>query len=576
MGERAIDPGAWNLSETQGGPNPPASKAGPGADASADRATLTVEPTVEGVAEALSRLSASHLTTGPERSHPSRRARPPLVEVGESTRVPAELRQATPETGISLRLPADFEHLFVAAPLAYYLGAEVTVGERETPLLVAPEAGVAHDLSPLPEFQGEVSALLRRTFFIDTLARDIEGEDLAGRARALDRLGLDGATLRDCLPAERLAAYLSLPDVVDDHMPGWHLSTYVEPAPEHASSLPHLLAAMSQVYLPEASDLDRSERLERSLDDFYRATAEAASVDVLAPTLHDGDLHAWLAEGTPIDAYKTSHSALRNRLQYPDHGNASCEVAVVLNDEAMEAERAVADIYREEAAGQSMNVTVHEGLCRDELADVFEMPHDFVHYIGHCDVEGLRCPDGNLAAETLNTVRARAFFLNACGSYHEGRALVENGSAAGAVTLTSVLDEQAATVGRTLARLLVNGFGIARALEFARRRIMMGKDYAVVGDGTVSVVRGTDPETVHVTPTDGEFQVRYEVPAARTAGESYEEPFENRTYLRGVPAETTLDRETLVAFLRERSVPVVHDGQFFWSEALADRLAGGD
>ena len=572
MSERVVEPGSWTMQGSGVGAGARSYVTGP-----AGVTTVTVTRDLSGVATAISHLSAAHKTTGPERSHPSRRGHPPLVEFGDETTVPPSVQDATPETGIELRLPSNLETLLVGAPLAYYLGAQVTVEDCKSPTLFAPSADVAHDLDPLPAFQETAADLLRRCFFLDTLVRD-DGEELAGREYVRDVLTLDVPELRAATPAKRLKAYLALPPDLDDALPEWHLSTYVEPMLSKARSLPHLVDSLSLVYLPEASELDCSERLERSLDDFYRATAETPSIEVLSPRLQDGDLHAWLADGTPIDAYKTSHAAYRNRLRYRRHEYETRDVAVVLNDKSMAAERTVADIYRETAEDVPVEVTLHESLRRDELARVFEQPHDFVHYIGHCDAEGLRCPDGNLATANLRDVRARTFFLNACGSYHEGRTLIENGSAAGAVTLTSVLDEQAATVGTTFARLLVEGYSVAGALQLARRRIMMGKDYAVVGDGTCAVVPGAEPPALLRISDAGsdEFRVRYEVPATRAPGDSYCCPLDGDSYLQGVPAEATLDRPSLISVLRERSLPTVHDGEFAWSTDLAADLDRAD
>ncbi len=79
--------------------------------------------------------------------------------------------------------------------------------------------------------------------------------------------------------------------------------------------------------------------------------------------------------------------------------------------------------------------TMHHSVTVDELARIFEAEEDFVHFIGHCEVGGLKCQDGTLDIESLSSVGVRTFFLNACGSYRQGQALIERGSVAGAVTL---------------------------------------------------------------------------------------------------------------------------------------------
>lgn len=525
--------------------------------------TVTVPATPDGLAVALSSLAAAHRSPGPERSHPAGRAHPPLVSFGELD-VPTPVQDAIPETGITVRLPRSVDHLYVVAPLAYYLGARVVLADRPHPVLTAAGVGLKHEFDPLPDFQASVADLVRRCFYLDSLLRNGRG-----RSGTIDELPLDATEIRSRGPAGRLAAYLAVPDaVLEARLPTWHLATYVEPTVDRGRALPHLLDALSLVYLPEATPADGPERLRWSLDSFVRDAARVPSVDVVAPALGSGELHAWLAEGAPLEAHKTTETALRSRLEARG-GDGPFRVAVVLNDDAMAREAAVADTYR---AGPT-TVTVHEDLTREELAAVLGTDNDLVHFMGHCDVDGLRCRNGPLAARELTPVRTRAVFLNACGSYHEGLALVENGCSAGAVTLGAVLDDQATTVGTTFARLVSQGFGMARALKLARRRIVTGQDYAVVGDGTHAVVEGDPPAVLRVDSAGRQYRVRVEVPAGRRPGRRYRDPFTGDTELRGVPAEATVDRTELRRLLADRPEPAVHDGQFVWAEDLAEELA---
>ncbi|MFC7177691.1 hypothetical protein [Halosegnis marinus] len=319
-------------------------------------------------------------------------------------------------------------------------------------------------------------------------------------------------------PATRYATFL---DADLDALPDWHLSTYVEAGYERARALPALLDRLSLVYPAEATEMSPRDLLSASLDDFYRG---AVSISPLAPELGVGDAHAWLADGEVVDAFKTTPRAFENARSRRDRGDA-LSVAVVLNDPAMDDELAVADAYRDRAGAVPLSVEVHESLATDDLAAVLERPTDFVHYVGHCEAAGLECPDGYLSADSLDRSGARAFFLNACGSYREGEALVERGSVAGAVTLEKVLNEQAAKVGTAFGRLVVAGFSVERALSLARRRIMMGRDYAAVGDATARVAPSVGERGVLVveeTTRDG-YAVRYD--AAPNGGGSYRDPF---------------------------------------------------
>jgi hypothetical protein len=383
-------------------------------------------------------------------------------------------------------------------------------------------------------------------------------------AAPLAELGLDPAAVRTVDPAVRYATFL---EASLDELPDWHLSTYVEPTYERGRALPALLDRLSLVYPAEATELTRRDLLQASLDDFYRGTV---SVSPLAPELGVGSAHAWLADGEVVDAFKTTPTAYENARTDRPAGDA-LSVVVVLNDPEMDAELAVADAYRDRGGVVPLEVTVRESLSRTELAATLERPCDFLHYVGHCEADGLRCRDGHLSVESLSAAGPRAFFLNACGSYHEGEALVERGSVAGAVTLEKVLNEQAARVGTAFGRLVVGGYGIDRALGLARRRIMMGRDYAAVGDGTARVAPAVGERAVLTVEPDGDrYAVEYE--AAPGAGGEHRDPFTGAVRPRGEPSRTTLDASDLADFLRGRSLPVRFDGDLRWGESLAAEL----
>ncbi|SNZ05116.1 hypothetical protein SAMN06269185_0776 [Natronoarchaeum philippinense] len=547
--------------------------------------SLTVPPTPEGVATALSHLHASHRTTGVDRSYPSLRGHPPRIETGEEVAVPDAVVAATPSTGIEIVAPDDLASLFVLAPLSYYLQASVDVADRPRPALRLPSLDAEWELSGLPDLEREVTRLLRQVFFLDCLVRNVGpyGTNLS-EASLLDALGLDAGALYDAAPAERLATYMSVAhEAIQHRLPDWHLSTYVEPTPEHLSTLPHLLDRLSLIYAPRTSELEGSELVARSLDDFYRgstgrAAGDVASVDIVKPELQSGRIHGWLAEGTPIDVFKSTPAAYENRLEYLDRSDDGIDIAVVLNDDEMADEHAdVAEIYRQRGEDLPIDVTVAEQLSTAELARLFESRRDFVHYIGHCEQSGLRCPDGYMSSSSIDTCRAQTFFLNACGSYYEGRELVERGSVAGAITFSQVLNDHAVKVGSAFARLLVHGFGIERALQLARRRIMMGKDYAVVGDGTHSLTQSENrlPATAELERVDGDqFLLSYDQFSSHHVGAFYH-PFlddAEYSYLCGTESEHALPRGRLLEYLDRAEMPVIYDGDVYWSSDLRARL----
>ncbi|QSW98742.1 hypothetical protein [Haloterrigena alkaliphila] len=564
--------------------------------------TITVPDAPEGIAAAITHLASSHKTDGPDRTYPTLRGHPSLLEAGDSLEIPECIREEFSTSGIELVVPPDYESLLVTAPLAYYLQAAVEPRappetSPEHAVLRLPEFGIEKRLSPMPALERDVERLLRKAFFFDCLVRNAGpyGTNLS-EVNVLDVLDLDADALYDASPQRRLATYLDVPHAAIEHrLPDWHLSTYVCPSFDSVESLPFLLDRMSMIYTPRTSELEGKELVERSLEDFYRgsgdptragrairaSTGQVASVDIVKPELRNGRVHGWLADGVPIDVFKTTPEAYHNRLDYLERSSGSTSICIVLNDPDMAGEHDdVAEIYRQRSEELAMDVTVDESLSTAELARVFEDEHDFVHYIGHCETDGLRCPDGFLSTTSLDRCNAQTFFLNACGSYYEGMGLVEKGSVAGAVTFSKVLNDHAVKVGSTFAKLLVHGFSIERALGLARRRIMMGKDYAVVGDGTHSLTQGEHRVPITITLEElgdqrAEYLVTFDCYSTRVTGSYYFPHVEDNeyAYLCGSQSNFTVTEPELATLLKETEASVIYNGDVYWSTELAPRFA---
>ncbi|MFC7098754.1 hypothetical protein [Halobaculum marinum] len=544
-----------------------------------DAESVTVPRTVAGVAEALSTLPAGHRTATADRSFPTMRGRPPRIEFGERRSVPESVREKCGDPDCRIVVPPDLNYLFPVAPLAHYVGARVAVEAGADPRIETP--GGEHPLPPFPAFESAVGSLLERVFYLDCVVRDAGpyGSGLAV-ASVVDELGLDADRLYAASPAERLDAYTEVPfETVADRFPEWHLSMAIDPRYEHVPTLSHLIANVPHVTTASATALAETEWLDNSLDDFYRADpGDIASVELVQPDLGPGRTHGWLADGVPIDAFKTIPEAYEHRARYLDAAGEPTSVVAILNDGDMREEHAeVADHYRERAEALELDITLEEHLTVDELATVFESRNDFVHYIGHCEREGLRCADGYLSASSLTESNAQTFFLNACGSYHEGIELIRKGSVAGGVTFNEVLDSQAATVGTMFARLMVNGYCIERALDKSRRRIMTGKDYAVVGDGTHVLTQSEDVIGADITledRDDGRYDVTIFMGCPWSTG-GFFRPYlqeSDETHLLGESVEFTIDHAQLVDFLAYADNPVLYDGDLHWSDALKTTL----
>ncbi|ELY87789.1 hypothetical protein C483_17868 [Natrialba hulunbeirensis JCM 10989] len=533
--------------------------------------SITVPDSPSALATAISHLSSSHKTTRADRSYPTLRGHPPLLEFGDELHVPDCIRADTPETGIELVVPPCYESIYLVAPLAYYLQARLRTDASLYPdaetgvVLRLSDLGIDHHLAGPPALESAVTELLRQTFFLDCLVRNAGpyGTALAEEA-VLDeeRVDIEPARLYEATPQERLAAYLDVPfEAIESQLPEWHLATYVAPEYEHVETLPFLLDRLSLLYRPETSHLDGQELVDRSLTASYSggersrsgSSGEVASVDIVKPELRHGRVHGWLADGVPIDVFNAAPEAYANRLEYLERASEETSVCVVLNDPEMAGEHNdVSEIYRTRSGELPMTVRVTEGVTTAELARIFEDGFDFVHYIGHCEEAGLRCPDGHLSMTSLDRCETQTFFLNACGSFYEGRTLIEKGSVAGAVTVRKVLNEHAVKVGSAFAKLLVHGFSIERAMALARRRIIMGKDYTVVGDGTHSLTQGEHrlPTTVRVDELDAATGERRSEPRPETNDAGTETGT-------GTNTDTTPNTDTVLEYPRVNTDPQI-------------------
>ncbi|MFB6092741.1 MAG: hypothetical protein ABEK02_07005, partial [Haloquadratum sp.] len=466
------------------------------------------------VMRAVSLLGSALKTTSVERSYPTLRGHPPLIERGSRFEAPDGLE--APDTGVRLELPETRRHAYVAAPLAYYLGADVVPGSRPR---IATDEGYVHELDGPDGFETAVSRVLKQAFFLDCLTRT-EGYyevDLHERRELEPALGVDFADLYGRSLGSQLEAYLDVPySAIEEYVPEWKLTAHLAPTAENVESLPFVANDLAVVRTPEAapspgsavqanavagffrrrstpstaaaeftrsaSTRSRSQNGRRSQSREPELRSDADDQTYVQPPDSDSLEQAWLGAGIPIGASKASLQAYRNRLsREPIQGDIG--ITVVCNDPKMADEReAVEDVYgsREELP---FEVRTYYELPVEALREVLASETEFLHYIGHIDEAGFQCPDGTLDARTLETVGVDSFLLNACQSYEQGMELIERGAIAGIVTLNDVVNSGAVDIGQSLSRLLNYGFPIRTSLEIARTDSHIGGDYIVVGDG---------------------------------------------------------------------------------------------
>ena len=544
-------------------------------------ATVTTTSDPRDLMAAVETFGSALKTTDPERSYPTLRGHPPALELGDSLSIPSSVER--PDTGVTLELPPRLASVFVAAPLAYYLGARLV--PASTPRLTT-DTGFEYALDSPRGFESAVERTLKQLFFLDCVTRT-EGYyeiDLHERTAVEPYVDLDFATLYDRPLAEQVAAYLEVPyDLIEDHIPEWRLTTHVEPTAGNAEQLPFVVDDLAVVRTHDyhqrtQATVPAEVEAEFTRDDVITRSASASdgatASEYVEPTSEGTLEQAWIGESIPIGASKLTVEAFLNRLNR-ENTDEDISIAVVQNDARMDAERELVDAVYGTRSDLPFDVTAHQNLTTAELTDVLTGRCDFFHYIGHTDRDGFTCSDGKLDVTTLDSVGVDTFLLNACNSYHQGLALVEQGAIGGIVTLNEVINERAVHIGETIARLLNGGFPLRAALTVAREQSVMGGQYIVVGDGGITVTQtaGGAPNLLDVTPVGDGFDVEIRTYSTDDRGlGTIFMPFleANETYYLSSGSIDTfhVSEPELTRFLSLEEVPVRIDDELHWSSSM--------
>lgn len=527
---------------------------------------------------AISTFGSALKTFSPERSWPTLRGHPPELAVRGQTAIPDDLEP--PDTGITLQIPPSYSAVYMATPVAYYLGATLQPGLD--PRLDA--AGSTYELDE-SSLAGDIHDLLRHCFLLDCVVRTVglypmgltEGTVLE------DRVTLDHETLYDLPLDERTARYLDVPLETTRDLFEWTHVADVDPVPLNAEALPYLAFRLAAIRSPAESGRitdpagtpPRDETSRASAPDtreFLPNNSQRDRAECVAPAPFEGQHHLWVADGIPVDGVKpTLGSFLRSANATPS--DESIEMHVVYGDDS------AGTHTPPEPSRCDVEVTVHEEPTTRELQDLLRSDVDFLYYVGEATDAGLSCLDGALDVRTLPRTGVSSFFFDGTGTYREGLALVRVGGVGGIVALDDY--DRGGQFGPQVAALLDHGFSLSGTMAILSR--LAGTDaFAVVGDGDHQL---RNPATV---PT------LYE-PGTRTRTGSNSTPDTgSRTltatcfatlshrigsiieFANGTPAgpsligvhPRTMPADEFVAFSERLEAPILADGDLHWPETF--------
>jgi len=538
--------------------------------------TLTVPETTEGLATAVTNFSASLGTDVPYAVRPADRGHPPLVRFGDGVSIPAAVRDAGPDTDVEFLVPDSVAHLLVVAPLAYYLGATVTVADRDRPLLRDPATGFSREFGRLPAVQSTMSDLLWRVSLLDLVVhvqnrgRDFREWDVIGR------FDLDPARLSVAGPVERLRTYLDVPtEPLQAVLPDWHYRVYVDPRVENGRILPFALDRLAQVHVTDGA----------------RETAGgAASWSPAGDGVSDPADHfvGWLGDDPPPNAHRTSVTAAENALDHLETGAEPERVIVVDNaasDESRSDRAATAVDAFEWSKTFDFEVEYHRDVGRVELTDLFASDSNLLYYAGERG-GGLDCPDGRLDLSTVEQSGAHHVFLDGTGHRgyaldHEVRgasdsgsksedpaaaALVAAGSAAVVVRDPALGSGLSPEHRRTFFTLLAAGFATNHARRLTRYFADEQPDLAVVGAGLSRLSEHTTVAYSHAREVDPLGDGRFDVTVhdrTRDAGFYWQSDIDDELTLVGGFSRLRVDANGIRTLLMNTDDQIVVDGRVY-------------
>ena len=540
--------------------------------------TVTTTDDPRDVMAAVSTFGSALKTHSPDRSWPTLRGHPPAIEVGDELDVPNEVEP--PETGVTIEVPPAYGAIFTVAPLAFYLGATVEAGEQ--PRLLAGDAEYRFETADLAE---SVRGVLEHVFTLDSVIRSAGVYPFrTATADELDeRVDLDYEALFELPLDERTAAYLDVPRAATEGLLDWHYAADVEPDPAYAAALPYLLDELALVRSPperaDVLDLTPSpDALESADGALVRSTSRRSATPrhVVVPEDANTPGQSWIGDGHAVGAANPTVGAYRRSFDWPKDGGP-LDVHVVYNDARLDAPAAAAyDVH----SFQETSVTTSHRLTTSELRDVLYDDVDFLHFVGHVTANGLVCSDGELDARTLARTGVKAFFLNGCRSYEQGRALLTAGAIGGIVTVDDVADPTAADVGHKVASLLSTGFPLYGVLDVMTETGVPLARYTALGSGAFGLRTHPSGIALLLEFDTGEFEPesdpiplsahRYPLGVAGLGGmTSYLYSDTPANVQSAKETRTTISRSDLSDYLADSGIPVLFDGDLCLTDDLS-------
>ncbi|MFP9059026.1 hypothetical protein ACLI4R_00685 [Natrialbaceae archaeon A-chndr2] len=567
--------------------------------------TITTTEDPASIMNAVSMATTAMKTMTPDRSWPTLRGHPPLIERGNALEIPDSLSK--PNTEITITVPPTLEAVYTVAPLAYYLGADLVSGSSaaiETPR-------ERYQLGTSRPLEAAVERRLQHVFVLDCFVRSagIVKDRLNGADALEEAAPFDFETIYAAPIATQLEGYLEVPfEMVEPHIPPWPATAFVPETPETAELVPLLLdqfalikpltAATGFGQSSETSAVDSSLSVPESTLSIPESTLSIPesilTKRTASPSADQGEAvssnpggaqrlegvfphsleHVWFGPGIPAGMSRATVASYRRRLDR-EPASEETRVQVVCNEAEMLSEvEHLEDLYADRDV-HPFDVQVEYGVSTDRLTTLLTSSAiDLFHFIGHASPDGLTCHDGLLDVRTLEAVSIDAFILNACRSAQQGLALVDGGAHGGLATHSDLLNERAIRAGETLSRFLSRGLRLHDAVQFTALVESVG-EYSIIGDGTITIAQSDGSSSALYlidSFTDPVSLCSFELPLLnRNLGSTAHTGFPEYDGSTLAPVAHCLPAVPLSALkedLQWSTTPVIYDGKVHWPPAI--------
>jgi len=437
-------------------------------------ATITVPDDPTALAEAVSVLGSSIKEFTPERSWPTLRGYPPRIRVGNELDIPSPL--VTPGTGVEVVVRPTYEDVYRLSTLAYYLGANVVVGDAPAIRLdngyveSLPTEGVA--------LEERAEELLRTWFFLDTLART-EGYFKSDRyeyEQVGPELPFYPPNLADRSMSERLMEYLEVdPETVAPYTPEWPTEAVLRPVPAAMELLPHLAHVLAPVRVRGSGDPEADTPIALATSPWLNHGQDGSDADAVPlPNATPVQSGSAVLTATGFENFLTRGRTARGEIR-----------AVVLTDSTRRAEtlrRALFDPAVPEGIGSWEVVD-----CPDEETVTATLSDPTID-VAYCSLpieDGqIAATDGAVSLDDLSDSPSLAVFEGSTDPLL-GYPIIENGGLSAIISETPIDPE----TFRSLLGLLSSGVSVASSVSLSKRGGTT--QMRIVGDPGVEIASRT-------------------------------------------------------------------------------------